>query len=147
MQESSFMKPLYIFVAFFFVSFLNISRSFADQSNLSGLSNLFGQSKATEALASLDNYKIQIEACLSAHPTTAYTSCAGLSPFPKTTYFSYAFDPNSLFVDNATYSMDNYTIIATPIMAAGAANEGQITITRNNGIFTCQGTGPYTGAC
>lgn len=141
------MKLLYILVVFFCISSLNISRSFADQSNLSGLSNLFGQSKATEALASLDNYKIQIEACLSAHPTTAYTSCAGLSPFPKTTYFSYAFGPDPLFVDNATYSTDNYTIIATPITAAGTANDGLITVTRNNGAFTCQGTGSYSGAC
>ena len=141
------MKNLFVFVIFvLFVSAHN-PESLADESYVSGILGMIPKSTAAEALAALDSYKIQVETCLSEHRSTAYTSCAGLSPFPKTVNFNYAFASDALFADNATYATDNYTIIATPTEVSMAQKASVIKYIRNNAQFTCQGTGTFAGSC
>jgi hypothetical protein len=136
-----------IWIFLFFVFSLGMPNVFADQPTGLGIASLIDKSKSVEAIEVLNGYKTQVEDCLASHATTAFISCAGLSPFLKSTYFTYAFDPKSIFVDNATYATDNYTIVATPNDSDASSNTGVIMLIRNNGTFTCQGTGSYTGAC
>jgi hypothetical protein len=141
------MKTLFGVVIFFLIASLDIPMAIADESYVSGLLGMIPKSTAAEALAALDSYKIQVETCLSEHPSEAYTSCAGLSPFTRTSNFTYAFAADSLFADNATYATDNYTIIATPTEGSIAQKGSVIKYIRNNAQFTCQGTGTFAQSC